>query len=253
MISFSDRIGKSSVTSARLFSFLLLPLLLCSCVPYVKYEDAVGKLQRANRVNSDIEKRLRDSQLTGFEESAQLQRSAARIGDLETELQGLSGERVVLEDTIAALKKSLNDMPKVVISTEQFAPGLKTNPETGGVMLRDDLLFDKGKSVLKKQGKAIIQDVVKIIQADHSDKIIFIDGHTDNTPISKSKNADNWELGAKRAHAVFKEFVVLGLDKQRLRLSSSGWAQPVPGVDENSEKGRRQCRRVEIRLGQTEE
>ena len=122
MISFSDRIGKSSVTSARLFSFLLLPLLLCSCVPYVKYEDAVGKLQRANRVNSDIEKRLRDSQLTGFEESAQLQRSAARIGDLETELQGLSGERVVLEDTIAALKKSLNDMPKVVISTSLHQP-----------------------------------------------------------------------------------------------------------------------------------
>ena len=234
----------------RIFSLWLIPILLCSCVPYVKYEDAVSKLQRANRVNSDMEKRLRDTQIAGFDGEAQLQRSSARISDLETNLAAITKERDSLMEINAALQQSLNDIPKVVISTEQIAPGVSTNPETGGIMLRDDVLFDKGRSTLKKQGKAIIQELVKNIQRDYPSFIIFIDGHTDNTPILKSKNADNWELGAKRAHAVFKEFVALGFDKSLLRLSSSGWAMPVPGVNPDTEAGRRQCRRVEIRLGE---
>ncbi|OUU26195.1 MAG: hypothetical protein CBC13_00710 [Planctomycetia bacterium TMED53] len=241
---------KKATRGVRIFSLWLIPILLCSCVPYVKYEDAVSKLQRANRVNSDMEKRLRDTQIAGFDGEAQLQRSSARISDLETNLAAITKERDSLMEINAALQQSLNDIPKVVISTEQIAPGVSTNPETGGIMLRDDVLFDKGRSTLKKQGKAIIQELVNNIQRDYPSYIIFIDGHTDNTPIKKSKNADNWELGAKRAHAVFKEFVVLGFDKSLLRLSSSGWAMPVPGVNPDTEAGRRQCRRVEIRLGE---
>lgn len=235
--------------SVRLLSLWIVPVLLCSCVPYVKYEDAVSKLQRANRVNSDMEKRLKDTQIAGFDGEAQLQRSSARIADLERSLNAVTSERDSLTKVNEELKRSLTEIPKVVISTEKIAPGVSTNPETGGIMLRDDVLFDKGKSVLKKQGKTIIQELVKNIQRDYSNNVIYIDGHTDNTPIKRSKNADNWELGAKRAHAVFKEFVALGFDKNLLRLSSSGWAQPVPGVNPDTEAGRRQCRRVEIRLG----
>ena len=116
-------------------------------------------------------------------------------------------------------------------------------------MLNDELLFGKGRSVLLKQGKQLIGELVSIIQRDYPDRDIYIDGHTDNTPIQKSKNADNWELGAKRAHAVFQEFVNKGVEKNRMRLTSNGWAKPIPGVDPNTEAGRSQCRRVEIRIG----
>lgn len=247
-------IAKSSTSSwvsqsFRLLSLGIIPVLLCSCVPYVKYEDAVSKLQRANRVNADFEKRLRDNQIAGFDGAARLERSSARIQELEGSLNAITAERDALELANVELQRSLTEIPKVVISTEKIAPGVSTNPETGGIMLRDDVLFDKGKSALKKQGKAIIKDLVTNIQRDYPTNVIYIDGHTDNTPIKRSKNADNWELGAKRAHAVFKEFVVLGFDKNQLRLSSSGWAQPVPGVNPDTEVGRRQCRRVEIRVG----
>ncbi|MAW78197.1 MAG: hypothetical protein CMJ95_12545 [Planctomycetes bacterium] len=209
----------------------------------------VSKLERANRVNSDMEKRLKDSQLSGFQGDAQLQRASAKIQSLESDVQGLAQERDVLRQANVVLQQSLEEMPKVFISTEQFAPQIRTNPETGGLMLNDELLFDKGRSVLRKQGKELIGELVSIIQRDYPDRNIFIDGHTDNTPIQKSKNADNWELGAKRAHAVFQEFVNQGVDKNRMKLTSSGWAKPVPGVDPNTENGRSQCRRVEIRIG----
>jgi len=246
-----------SPTFLRDFRFalvvVLVPIFLCSCVPYVKYEDVASRLKRANRVNTDMEKRLKDSQLTGFQGDAQLQRATAKIGSLESQLAGLANERDVLQQSNASLQQSLQDVPKVIISTEQFSPQIRTNPETGGLMLSDELLFDKGRSGLRKQGKQVIAELVALIQRDYSGRTIFIDGHTDNTPIQKSKNADNWELGAKRAHAVFQEFVRLGVKKSLISLTSNGWAKPVPGVDPDTETGRAQCRRVEIRIGAASE
>ncbi|NRA75631.1 MAG: OmpA family protein [Planctomycetes bacterium] len=232
----------------RAFTVALVPLFLSACVPYVKYDDVVSKLERANRVNTDMEKRLKDSQLTGFQGDAQLQRASARIEVLESELQITSDERDVLEDANKDLHAELVEMPKVFISTEQISPHIRTNPETGGLMLNDELLFESGRSVLLKKGKQLIGDLVKMIERDYPNRNISIDGHTDNTPIQKSKNADNWELGAKRAHAVFQEFVNQGVEKNRMRLTSNGFASPVPGVDPNTENGRSQCRRVEIRI-----
>lgn len=242
-----------SPTFLRDFRFalvvVLVPVFLFSCVPYVKYEDVASRLKRANRVNTDMEKRLKDSQLTGFQGDAQLQRATAKIGSLESQLAGVTNERDVLQQSNASLQQSLQDVPKVIISTEQFSPQIRTNPETGGLMLNDELLFEKGRSGLRKQGKQVIAELVTLIQRDYSGRTIFIDGHTDNTPIQKSKNADNWELGAKRAHAVFQEFVRLGVKKSLMSLTSNGWAKPVPGVDPDTETGRSQCRRVEIRIG----
>ncbi len=234
---------------SRCLLLALVPVILSACVPYVKYEDVATRLKRANRVNSDIEKRLKDSQITGFEGDAQLTRATARIQSLESDLSGMMQERDVLQQANVALQQSLQEIPKVIISTEQFSPQVRTNPETGGLMLENELLFDKGRSTIKKQGKQVIGELIRIIQRDFPDREVFIDGHTDNTPIKKSKNADNWELGAKRAHAVFQEFVRQGIDKTRMRLTSSGWSKPVPGVNPDTEVGRKQCRRVEIRIG----
>jgi len=233
----------------RFLLLLLVPILFSSCVPYVKYEDVATRLKRVNRVNTDMEKRLKDSQLTGYEGDAQLQRASARIESLQVELAGVMQERDVLQHSNSALSQSLTDVPKVIISTAQFAPQVRTNPETGGLMLNNELLFAKGRSVLAKKGKELIGELIQMIQRDYPGRYIFIDGHTDNTPIQKSKNADNWELGAKRAHAVFQEFVKQGVDKTLISLTSNGWAKPVPGVDPDTESGRSQCRRVEIRIG----
>ena len=96
----------------RAFTVALVPLFLSACVPYVKYDDVVSKLERANRVNTDMEKRLKDSQLTGFQGDAQLQRASARIKVLESDLQITSDERDVLEDANKALQVSLEEIKR---------------------------------------------------------------------------------------------------------------------------------------------
>jgi flagellar motor protein MotB len=64
-------------------------------------------------------------------------------------------------------------------------------------------------------------------------------------------NKDNWDLGAKRAHAVFEYMNEKGIADERMVLTSRGFAQPVSNVDVNSKEGRSKCRRVEIRLKPT--
>lgn len=235
--------------SAMTIVALFLLLGASACVPYVKYEDAVTQLNIAQQVNRDLENRLKNSELTGFEGDARIARATSKVESLQKQLSGIERENRALNDQIAELTRGIRDLPTVVIDTQQLSPEIQINPDTQGLMLRDDLLFDKGKFAIKKSAVRILDEVVGIIKSEYSSNVIFIDGHTDNTPIKKSRNADNWELGMKRAHAVFRHFMSKGIDKDQMRLTSSGFAQPVMSVDPNSEAGRSHCRRVEVRIG----
>lgn len=242
---YTSKAAGSGMTIVALF----LLLGASACVPYVKYEDAVTQLNIAQQVNRDLETRLKNSELTGFEGDARIARATSKAESLQKQLSQIERENRALNNQVAELTRGLRDLPKVVIDTHQLSPEVQINPETQGLMLRDDLLFDKGKFAIKKSAEKILNEIVGIIKSDYSENIVFIDGHTDNTPIKKSRNADNWELGMKRAHAVFRHFLSRGVDKDQMRLTSSGFAQPISSVDPNSEAGRAHCRRVEVRIG----
>ncbi|HIA27550.1 MAG TPA: hypothetical protein EYN79_05440 [Planctomycetes bacterium] len=240
---------RKAAGSATTIVALLLLFGASACVPYVKYEDAVTQLNIAQQVNRDLEARLKNSELTGFEGDVRIARATSKAESLQIQLAEFEKENNALRNQIDELTRGLLELPKVVIDTRQLSPEVQINPETQGLMLRDDLLFDKGKFAIKKSAVGILDEIVQIIKNDFSNNVIFIDGHTDNTPIMKSKNADNWELGMKRAHAVFRHFLTKGISKGQMRLTSSGFAQPVQSVDPNSEVGRSHCRRVEVRIG----
>ena len=108
-------IAKSSTSSwvsqsFRLLSLGIIPVLLCSCVPYVKYEDAVSKLQRANRVNADFEKRLRDNQIAGFDGAARLERSSARLRTVFSTMRSSPSTAVAHSAVSVGLSPALSDL-----------------------------------------------------------------------------------------------------------------------------------------------
>jgi chemotaxis protein MotB len=116
----------------------------------------------------------------------------------------------------------------------------------------DDQLTDKGKSVLAKVGNALV---------DLPDKQIWVQGHTDDTPIvvppapkPKKKGAkaepapvprfeSNWELSAARALQVVHYLQdVTKIDPARLAALAFGEYRPV------SRSNKAQNRRIEIVL-----
>jgi len=102
-----------------------------------------------------------------------------------------------------------------------------------------DILFDTGKSTIKPESQAIVDEIYTLLNTNPTLKV-SIEGHTDNV----GNAADNKSLSEARAKAIFDALAAKGIKKER--LSSSGWGQEKPVADNRTEEGRAKNRRVEI-------
>ncbi len=104
-----------------------------------------------------------------------------------------------------------------------------------------DAFFDFDKAVLKKEGKAKLDDLVGKVKGINLEVVIAV-GHTD----AVGKDAYNQKLSVKRAEAVKAYLVSKGIEKNRVYTEGKGEAQPV--ADNKTGAGRAKNRRVEIEV-----
>lgn len=99
--------------------------------------------------------------------------------------------------------------------------------------------FDVDKATLKTDGKEAVNEIAKVLTADKSLKIA-VNGYTDNTGDEKH----NLELSKQRALTVKNELISKGIASNR--LTSEGFGPKNPIVQNTSEEGKAQNRRVEL-------
>ena len=104
-----------------------------------------------------------------------------------------------------------------------------------------DAFFDFDKAVLKKEGKAKLDDLVGKVKGINLEVIIAV-GHTD----SVGTDAYNQKLSVRRAEAVKAYLVSKGIEKNRVYTEGKGEKQPV--ADNKTKEGRAKNRRVEIEV-----
>ncbi len=112
--------------------------------------------------------------------------------------------------------------------------------------LNGALLFDSAQSQIREDALPLV-DKLSMILEQYSDNLIYIEGHTDNVPISNAKYESNDLLSAYRAFAV-KDYIieVTALDAARIRATGCGEYNPV--ADNSTPEGRARNRRVEIKI-----
>jgi len=103
------------------------------------------------------------------------------------------------------------------------------------------ILFDTGKSSIKAQSAAVLEDIIKILK-EYPNSKFTVEGHTDST----GSDELNQKLSDARANAVKEYLVEHGIDA--FRLSSLGYGETKPIDTNNTAKGRANNRRVEINL-----
>jgi OOP family OmpA-OmpF porin len=104
-----------------------------------------------------------------------------------------------------------------------------------------ETLFDFDKSVIKPEGKKVLDGVVDRLKDINMEVIIAV-GHTD----AIGTDAYNDKLGLRRAEAVKAYLVSRGIEKNRVYTESKGERQPI--ATNKTAAGRAQNRRVEIEV-----
>ncbi len=114
------------------------------------------------------------------------------------------------------------------------------------INLLSDTLFDLGKADVKIN---VYQDLKKIADQIKSlgNTNVIVEGHTDNLPLKSGQYRNNMELSEFRAKAVVKFFVELfGINEDIFTAVGKGETQPI--ADNNTTEGRKQNRRVSVRI-----
>ncbi len=105
----------------------------------------------------------------------------------------------------------------------------------------DRILFETGKSTLKKESDEQINNIVEIMKA-YPAMQLKVGGYTDNTGDAKA----NLKLSEERATTVMNAIVKKGIDAARLK--AEGYGQEHPVATNDTEEGRQQNRRIDVRI-----
>lgn len=165
-----------------------------------------------------------------------------RLQDRLSDAQGQLGKQKEMGDSTA---RQLQD-----ILGGGGVPG--TYPvEGGGIALDEDFAFAKGSADISDEGKKTLGILAqKLNSGDYAKAKIIVEGHTDDTPVSrpgtKEKYHDNWGLSAARAATVVRELQAAGIPASRLYGAFRGEHQPRSTSKDSKDKAAN--RRVELHL-----
>ncbi len=115
-------------------------------------------------------------------------------------------------------------------------------------ILSTDVYVRSGSADLTPEGVDKLKEVAARIKRQYADRLIRIEGHTDDTPIGdnlKETYPSNWELSAARSAAVVRHLQwTHDIDPERFEVVAFGPYQPVASND--TEEGRSRNRRVRV-------
>ena len=115
------------------------------------------------------------------------------------------------------------------------------------LQLGDEVLFATGSATLKPSGQEVLKQLVDELE-DLPYQILVI-GNTDNVPVGAhlaDKYPNNWYLAGARAASVVSYMEQEGVPSAQLVPVS--WGQEHPVQSNDTEEGRAENRRIEVRL-----
>ena len=169
-----------------------------------------------------------EPQPTSLSDSEQIQHLQSELSQARAEIARLehsNGRSTNRHSGPAAKLDGLN-------STYDSAAGTLT------VIVPGKTLFDSGSAKLKAESHPILDKIAAAIKREYRNHRVYVDGHTDSTPIKSSKWANNHDLAAARALSVAAYLMGKGIPEMDIVVRSYGAINP---------KGSKEAsRRVEI-------
>jgi len=222
---------------------LILLASLAGCVAQAEYDSALQDLDNARKAHAGLEGELAacHDQLAAAESEFE-KRLSEQLAATEAELEELRKQREAAEKRLAAFRE-LNDKLADLIAAGELEVYIRNGLPV--IALPSEVLFAVGKAELSNKGQKDLEQVGEAL-ASMTGQRIQISGHTDNQPTKKSGWDDNWQLSAERALTVTRVLIESGLEPEN--LSAAGYAEFDPVASNDSRKGRKKNRRIELVL-----
>jgi chemotaxis protein MotB len=187
---------------------------------------------------------------------ADLKACEMRLTALGGNLSSVKGQRDQAMKDIEDLKKQREQAEKRAAQFREMVAKFKSMIDAGklqvefrdGLMLvklPDNILFDPGKTELKKEGEDALRQVTDVLKAIPN-RNFQVAGHTDNIPIKSRRFRSNWDLSTARAVEVVNFMISSGMEPKR--LSAAGYADQSPVATNDSQENKAKNRRIEITL-----
>ena len=185
--------------------------------------------------------------------------------ELQVRVNNLDQENVAvasrLDEQIARSSKAKEEeIARVKATYDTLMADMKSEIEQGQVTITkladrlsvsmvDRILFPSGEAEITPAGLQVLQRVGNVLK-NAEKKVIRVEGHTDNVPIS-DRLADrfptNWELSTARASNVVR-FLQEKVAIDPARLEAVGLSEFHPVAGNATAQGRSRNRRIEIAL-----
>lgn len=148
-------------------------------------------------------------------------------------------------DRLNEVEIQLADLIRKFVKKENMADKVDVEVGNRGIIVRvkEFVLFDSGEADLRSEAAKPLQAIATLMK--ELELPVWIEGHTDNTPISTSRYPSNWELSAARAVAALRFLSAQG-GIERTNLSVAGYAETHPISPNDTADGRARNRRVEF-------
>ena len=201
-----------------------------------------AKLDESEQRANALDTRLKEMSDNNAALAEKLNMAGAEKGTLERALEELRAREKQAQARLQVFTEMLNKFKAMIDSGK-----LRVRVVRGRMVveLAENILFDSGKSDLKKEGQDALAQVASVLTTIPN-RDFQIAGHTDNIPIKSAKFPSNWELSTARAVVVTKFLAENKVDPAR--LSAAGYADTQPVASNTDAEGRKQNRRIEIVL-----
>ncbi len=202
----------------------------------------LDKAEQAHNSNADTEKVNQLAYLA--RRSTEMAEQTVALRAAEQQLMNMDQQhaQVRLESREAQLQRSQAELQRREQEIRQLRESLDAKPtERGTLITFGDVLFDVNSAELKPSGRREIQKLADFLNR-HQGRQVMIEGYTDSTGSAEH----NQRLSERRAQAVERELIRMGVDPRR--LVTRGYGQDFPVASNDSSSGRAMNRRVEVTI-----
>lgn len=191
--------------------------------------------------NQHLHAALAQQQQKTLQTHAALQKSQQEVAELRRQLgEGGGGSLPVAGRGTSARNASYGALPLVKVSGAEVVP----DGDLVRIRLESSQLFAPGHADLKPDVTPTLDRVAQVLRGEYAGRLVGIEGHTDNDPITRSKWRSNHELAVARSVALFQALKSRGVPESQLFVAGYGPNHPLSANDSSTSKA--QNRRVEV-------